>query len=163
MAARINNFPKYVIYDRSIEASISGTSKSQGNGGVTETNTAAETRDYDFDTYYQVKAVSTGGTTGNAAIFFDYGKVLTNVVIAIKYYYKNDSLGNATFHIERSLDDSSYTDLTSDVTVVAGASDTVEEILTGTRLRYIKVYMDRAATSDLTVRVYELRIMGAAL
>jgi len=152
MSARINNFPLYVVYDRSYNQVVT-----TGGTSPTITGTKGAMTDGDLTTYYEINATSPVGGAG-VTILIDYGRIFTNCQLSYKAYFeKLSGGGSSTWTIAYSNDNITYTTL--DTGSIAG-SDSITTSHTLLQMRYVKFKIANDTLVHLT-RVYECRLMGS--
>lgn len=145
MAARINNVPAYVVYDKTYTASITASFTGFNSTSGTENNLI----DKDLTTY--MEGVFLGGA-GNPTmdIIFDFQKSLWNVLMYLDYDLNNGD----TRYVAHSTDGVSWTTLDN------SSSNRVSTAFTAMTLRYLRFYSTRL-NAPLSCKVYELKLMGS--
>lgn len=155
MAARINNFPAYVVFDRSFRQTITPIYDS----APTYTGTTNYMIDSDLTTSYDINAISSATGVG---FQIDYGKIYFNCQFSWKASFtKNNGAGSATWNVEHSTD--AITWVVDDTgSVATGNTGTSTGAASALAIRYTRFRI--AYTSlDLTTRVFESRLMGSSL
>ena len=163
MSARINNFPAYVVYDRSFSSTntITGTLLN----GIT--GEEGFIRDGDLSTAYEINTA--GGLLESQEVYYtiDYGKVLMNIQLSYKIgfaYNRNGGTGNAQWDIEYSQDDITYTTIDSGSVTANGGIELHTGSQTYLSARYVRVHILTPSTgnpSNSKTYIYELRLMGS--
>ena len=160
MGSRINNFPIYVVYDRSYLQKVT----LDCGVGQSISGQASYMIDGDLTSYYGLS--SSGGPMADvhANIIIDYGSLFFNIQLSYKVNFAEAgaSIANATYTVEYSIDNITW--VTLDVGNVRNSNTTLTRSETLLACRYVRFTNDQDVTSDATAvatSVYECRLMGS--
>jgi len=158
MGARINNFPTYVVYDRSYDMQKT----------ITLTGTATTAQDQNFNyiydgditTPYHYVSTNTTNALSSATILLDFGKTFWNCQLGYNIAYSTNTPTNASITLEYSADGVTWVNLVSDT--INNETRTYSTSLVTLQLRYIRSKMETATqNTSQTQNFYELRLMGS--
>jgi len=150
MAAKINNFPSYVVYDQSYAQipSVSGPARAAVIHG-----SYYDIIDKDTDTYFQYRKIG-DALNGDYDLILDYGKILWNCQVSIKCWINADQKT-----IDASNDGATWTNIISDPMFVGDDPTAFDFILM--QFRYLRFRGHKTSGANGNVKVYECRVMGS--
>lgn len=147
MGAKINNMPVYVVYDRSNGYSYTTYTDHEtlSFGGTQNLATDKNlTTSWDIIGTYDF----TGAGVVQIGIVFDYGQVLWNTQVYVKW----GSTQAGTLTIDTSDDGVTWTNQITGVGT---------KTFNAMSFRYIRFDNTRAANADVNILLYEVRVMGS--
>lgn len=158
MGARINNFPAYVVYDRSFNGTATASTIGSGSA-ITESNLNLW-RDSNLSTAYIITNLSTTLGVDGQIVLYDFGSIFTNIQLSYKVGY-NSGAFNAQYILETSLDNATWTTLETGAT--GGASIVITKSITLIQSRYVRtqLYLGGHINTPFETDMYELRLMGS--
>lgn len=156
MAARINNFPANLVYDKTRSAGLTFIDDNQRgtNPPATLTGVIGNVKDRDLTSVFTMDSVGSSGDGGaiNYSVVMDCGSLIWNATVSAKYFrtngnncYMEYSFDNVTWYILHQTDNGS-------------TSPYVHQTMA---LRYFRVRFLNDVSGACTGSVYEMSVSGS--
>lgn len=165
MTARLNNFPTYVVYDRSHTQELSYVTDVQCNA-PSNSGSPDEIIDNDLDTFYSTiwsNNLNTGGDTN--AVIIDYGRVFWNCQVSYKagFDFSTGTVNKITGYVQYSSDGVNYTTLeTSASTQNAEVQVINSKIMINCQyIRFLAINGPAGIGNQRAIYIYECHLMGS--
>ncbi len=160
MAAKLNNAPAYVVYDRTFNwectTSIINTCTNPVN---TITGTYDLMRDKDLATLYGISSVGSSGVAGwqiYYTVTCDFKKIIWNCQVSTKYYLWLQSPAFQTCSVSVSQDGITW------VTIDNTPNVTMEWSFPVFSMRYLRYNVSTSSSfGDIALNIYEVKVFGS--
>jgi hypothetical protein len=170
MGARINNFPTYVVYDRSFNftktITYDNVTHDPSNYVTAESGVWNSLYDSNTTTYYQIQMTSANfNQSATITLVIDYLQTYWNTQLSWKYggTHTSPGAGDKIAILYSSTDGVTWVQQDSVTIIRGGVEYTTTKAVPLLNFRYIKVVCSAGenAGSVTNLRLFEMRIMGS--